>query len=108
MENNDMALPASQDRAIVNGAASVSALRASVPSAEDVLRSIAAYVGAGGFNAEHVDPREFERKIRWGIDYLTDATFQRAADIVEECSKRPGTTWGEVKAAIIAHKGSRE
>lgn len=33
MENNDMALPASQDRAVVNGAASVSALRASVPSA---------------------------------------------------------------------------
>ena len=39
MENNDMALPASQDRAIVNGAASVSALRASVPSAGNFYRT---------------------------------------------------------------------
>lgn len=41
-------------------------------SAEDVLRDLASYVGAGGHNAETVDPDVFYRKIVWGIDHLRD------------------------------------
>jgi hypothetical protein len=36
VDDKDMALPAEPDRAVVNGAASVSALRASVPGADDI------------------------------------------------------------------------
>jgi hypothetical protein len=35
---------------------------------EEVLRSLASYVGAGGDNAPTVDPKKFESKIRWGIN----------------------------------------
>ena len=38
---------------------------------EDVLRSLACTLGAGGYNALTVDPAVFEQKIRWGIDQLT-------------------------------------
>lgn len=38
---------------------------------EDVLRSLACSLGAGGYNALTVDPAVFEQKIRWGIDQLT-------------------------------------
>lgn len=38
---------------------------------EDVIRGLAAYVGAGGYNAEKVDPEVFGQKIRWGIDHLS-------------------------------------
>ncbi|MCQ4302255.1 hypothetical protein NAV11_20265 [Pseudomonas songnenensis] len=38
---------------------------------EDVLRSLACSLGAGGYNAPTVDPAVFEQKIRWGIDQLT-------------------------------------
>ncbi|GEM_PF-1477732 len=38
---------------------------------EDVLRSLACSLGAGGYNAPAVDPAIFEQKIRWGIDQLT-------------------------------------
>lgn len=37
---------------------------------EGVLRSLASYVGAGGYNADDVDPKTFEDKVRWGIDHL--------------------------------------
>jgi hypothetical protein len=43
------------------------------PSAEDVLRDLASYVGAGGHNAETVNPATFYDKIKWGIDHLTGA-----------------------------------
>jgi hypothetical protein len=47
-------------------------LKAKLEACEDVLRSLAAYVGAGGYNAETVDPAVFDKKIRWGIDHATD------------------------------------
>ena len=37
---------------------------------EDALRSLAAYVGAGGYNAESVDAKVFEEKVTWGIDHI--------------------------------------
>lgn len=45
-------------------------LKQKVSDLEEVLRSLASYVGAGGYNAPEVDPRAFEEKIRWGIDAL--------------------------------------
>lgn len=49
---------------------------ASIPSretdAEWALRDLAAYVGAGGYNAGTVDPAVFFDKIKWGIDHLTN------------------------------------
>lgn len=42
-------------------------------TAEDALRELAAYVGAGGYNAETVDPEVFLAKVKWGIDHLTQA-----------------------------------
>jgi hypothetical protein len=40
---------------------------------EDVLRSLASWLGVGGFNAPTVDPQEFEKKIRWGVDHQIKA-----------------------------------
>jgi hypothetical protein len=48
-------------------------------SAEDVLRSLAAYVGNGGYNAPVVDPAVFERKIRQGIDDIIEVEANRRA-----------------------------
>lgn len=44
---------------------------ASRDAANDALRSLASFVGAGGYNASTVDAAAFERKIRDGIDALT-------------------------------------
>lgn len=69
---------------------------------EEVLRSLASYVGAGGYNAPTVDPDVFEDKIRWGIDHLINATIQRCADVVEEQSRSYGrSTWGSCKRAVL-------
>ncbi len=45
--------------------------------AEDVLRRIASYLGAGGYNAPAVDAKVFHDKIMWGIE---EACKNRAAD----------------------------
>lgn len=37
---------------------------------EDVLRSLASYFGAGGYNAPYVDAKEFHSKILWGIQQI--------------------------------------
>jgi len=50
---------------------------------EDVLRSLACSLGAGGYNALTVDPAVFEQKIRWGIDQLTRPA-QAEPDHVED------------------------
>jgi hypothetical protein len=43
---------------------------------EDVLRQLASYVGAGGYNASEVDPEVFARKILDGINILNDPLAQ--------------------------------
>ncbi len=45
----------------------------------DVLRGLASYLGVGGYNAATVDPREFDRKIRDGIDIVV-TPFVRDAE----------------------------
>lgn len=42
-------------------------------TSDDALRSLASYLGVGGLNADQVDPRVFEEKIRWGIEHLCEA-----------------------------------
>lgn len=66
-----------------------------------VLSGISSYLGAG-MGDENTTPAEFEKRIRWGIDHHVSAIITLAADMVERLSKRPNTTWGEVKSAIIA------
>ena len=73
--------------------------------AEAVLRSLASYVGAGGYNAERVDADVFERKIRWGINHLHNVTVQRCADAVEEQSKNYAkASYGDCRRAVLALK----
>lgn len=38
--------------------------------AQEALRSLACYLGVGGYNAPNVDAKIFEQKIRHGIDEL--------------------------------------
>ncbi len=44
----------------------------------DVLRSLACWLGVGGYNAPTVDTAEFERKIRDGVDALIRVETERA------------------------------
>jgi len=39
---------------------------------EDEMRALASESGAGGYNAEIVDPKVFAEKIRWGINHIID------------------------------------
>lgn len=39
-------------------------------SCEDVLRSLASFLEAGGYNAPYVDPKVFHDKIMWGIQEI--------------------------------------
>jgi hypothetical protein len=60
---------------------------------ETVLRSLASYVGNGGFNAESVDPAIFEEKIRDGIDRLTRVEGERR----ERAEAQPAASQERVK-----------
>lgn len=48
----------------------VASLTAENEAAHDALRSLASFVGAGGYNAPKVDAKLFEEKIRWGLDHI--------------------------------------
>ena len=67
----------------------------------DTLSSLASYLGAG-MGDEKTTAEQFNDKIRWGIDFIANAQIQRCADLVERLSKKPETTWGAVKTAILA------
>ncbi|HIE6424696.1 hypothetical protein ABZQ65_29225 [Pseudomonas aeruginosa] len=43
---------------------------AAVEPYAEVLRELASWLGAGGFNADAVEPKVFEQKIRWGVNHL--------------------------------------
>ncbi len=53
----------------------------------DAMRSLASYVGAGGYNADVVDAGVFEEKIRWGIDEIMARTEKVAPDC-RACANR--------------------
>lgn len=69
-------------------------------TASDVLRELSSWLGAGF--PESASLGNLRERIKWGVDHQINATLQRAADVVEECSKKPWTTWGQVRAAILA------
>ena len=51
------------------------------------LRSLASYVGAGGYNADAVDAGVFEDKIRWGIGEII-ARMEKVAPDCQTCANR--------------------
>lgn len=51
--------------------------KARAEAAEDALRSLASYVGNGGYNAPVVDAKEFRLKVVEGIDTLTSVEASR-------------------------------
>lgn len=66
----------------------------------DVLAGLSSYLGAG-IGDDTTTAQQYDDRIRWGIDHIGRVYRDRAAQVVEECSKRPGTTWGAVKRAIL-------
>jgi hypothetical protein len=66
----------------------------------EILANLSSYLGAG-IGDDTTTPEEYDRRIRWGIDHIGRVYRDRAAQVVEECSKRPSTTWGQVKRAIL-------
>ena len=51
--------------------------------AEESLRSLASYVGAGGYNADTVDAEVFEQKIRWGIGEIMSRMEKAEAELAK-------------------------
>lgn len=47
-------------------------------AAHEVLRSLACWLSVGGYNAEEVDAKSFEKKIREGVDTLVRVETARA------------------------------
>ena len=55
----------------------------------DAMRSLASYVGAGGYNADVVDADVFEAKIRWGIDEIMARTEKAEAELAKARKQDP-------------------
>ena len=64
------------------------------------LSELSSYLGAGAGD-DTTTVEQFNQRIRWGIDHIGVSYRNRAAQVVEECSKKFGTTWGQVKRAIL-------
>jgi len=68
------------------------ALRKQTERAEsyaETLRSIASYVGAGGYNADTVDADVFEGKIRWGIGEIMKRMEKVEAELAKARDQKP-------------------
>lgn len=64
---------------LVAALAEIESLERERDAAHDALRSLACYLGVGGYNADTVDAAVFEKKIRDGIDMQVDM-LQRERD----------------------------
>ena len=53
----------------------------------EAMRSLASYVGAGGYNADAVDAGVFEDKIRWGIGEII-ARMEKVDPDCRNCANR--------------------
>lgn len=52
-----------------------------VSAYSNILRELASYVGAGGWNSSGlIEPEQALEKIRWGIDHMLDVERARAAE----------------------------
>ena len=55
----------------------------------DAMRSLASYVGAGGYNADTVDAGVFEEKIRWGIGEIMARMERAEAELAKLAQQKP-------------------
>lgn len=79
-------------------------------SYSEVLRILASALGAGGFNApDPIDAREYESKIRWGIDEAVRIERERASKRVDirETSDMLEAAWGVIANAMDWDDGTR-
>lgn len=75
--------------------------------AEEALRSLASYLGCGGYNAPEVDAKVFEEKIRYGIDNFVRPAkaacgFPACAvhhPCTKACDKDEATLWRPIEEA---------
>jgi hypothetical protein len=68
------------------------ALRTQTERAEsyaETLRSLASYVGAGGYNSDTVDAGVFEEKIRWGIGEIIGMLDRANAELAKLREQNP-------------------
>jgi hypothetical protein len=73
-------------------------------AAVERLRELSSSVGAGYAEGER-DPLKLIERIAWGVEHIQQVEAQRAADLIEELSKTPKTTWGAVKTAVLERAG---
>lgn len=71
-----------------------------VAEARDILSGLSSYLSAG-IGDDKTTLTQYDDRIRWGIDNLARLMVVRCADVVEECSKRPATTWGQVRSRVL-------
>jgi hypothetical protein len=74
--------------------------------AELALRSLACWLGAGGYHAPTVDAKVFEEKIRWGVaNYEGEVTRLRGAlrGLLDACDAADvaGNLAGEVDGSLM-------
>jgi len=69
--------------------------------AEESLRSLASFVGAGGYNADKVDADVFEEKIRWGIGEI----MTRVAPVPAPAVPAPVQTAKQADCRTCANSG---
>lgn len=72
--------------------------------AREVLSGLSSYLGAG-MGEDDTTAEEYEKRIRWGIDYQINATVQRCANVIEELSKQAysgqSVPWGRSRAPFL-------
>lgn len=81
----------------------IAALQDELNAAHDVLRSLASFVGNGGYNADTVDAKVFEGKIRDGIDSQARMLAEARAE-VERLKKRLGAVNGRDAIDVMEEK----
>ena len=70
----------------------LSELLARAEKAEEALRSLASFVGAGGYNADKVDAGVFEQKIHWGIGQIMERLEKAEAELESLRWQKPVAT----------------
>lgn len=56
-------------------------LQQRVEALEGVLQRLSSWVGAGGLDAAHVDPEQFEERIRWGVNFMLSTEERRRQEL---------------------------
>jgi hypothetical protein len=71
----------------------LSELLARAEKAEEALRSLASFVGAGGYNADKVDAGVFEEKIRWGIGQIMERLEKAETELAKLAKQESVAFW---------------